>query len=68
MKNHRRLGWIVLAVAGIVLALLGVSSGAANTLLSLALNGFVIYALGTSRSSFSPAARTPGRSPACRSR
>jgi hypothetical protein len=47
----RSLG-IMLAVVGIVLALLGVASDSVNTLLSLALNGFVIYALGTSGSSF----------------
>ncbi len=47
----RSLG-IVLAVVGIVLALLGAASDAVNTLLSLLLNGFVIYALATSRSSF----------------
>jgi hypothetical protein len=47
----RSLG-IVLASVGIVLALLGAASDAVNTLLSLALNGFVIYALATSRSSF----------------
>jgi hypothetical protein len=47
----RSLG-IVLAIVGIVLALLGAASDAVNTLLSLALNGFVIYALATSRSSF----------------
>jgi hypothetical protein len=49
--SGRSLG-IALAVVGIVLALLGVASDAVNTLLSLALNGFVIYALGTSGSSF----------------
>jgi hypothetical protein len=47
----RSLG-IALAILGIVLALLGAASDAVNTLLSLALNGFVIYALATSRSSF----------------
>jgi hypothetical protein len=47
----RSLG-IALACVGIVLALLGAASDAVNTLLSLALNGFVIYALATSRSSF----------------
>jgi hypothetical protein len=43
---------IALAGLGIALALLGAASDAVNTLLSLALNGFVIYALATSRSSF----------------
>jgi hypothetical protein len=47
----RTLG-ITLAIVGIALALLGAASDAVNTLLSLALNGFVIYALATSRSSF----------------
>jgi hypothetical protein len=47
----RSLG-IVLASVGIVLALLGAGSDAVNTLLSLLLNGFVIYALATSRSAF----------------